>query len=60
MLKEVNFEFQDQFDVEATIQHFTNEALVLSEYFTPTSDLLLNDIIKFNYSRLMKNLSLFI
>jgi hypothetical protein len=55
MLKDVNFEFQDQFDVEATIKYFSNKTLVLSEYLAPTNDLLLNDIIKFNHSRLMKN-----
>jgi hypothetical protein len=54
MLKDVNFEFQDDFDVEATLKYFSNKALVLSEHITPTKDLLLNDIIKFNYSRLLK------
>jgi hypothetical protein len=51
MLKDINFDCQDDFDVEATLKYFINKALVLSEHLAPTKDLLLNDIIKFNYSR---------
>ena len=56
MLKDINFEFQDHFDVDKTLKYFINQALVLSEHLAPTQDLLLNDIIKFNYSRYLINL----
>ncbi len=56
MLKDINYEFQDHFDVEETLKYFINKALVLFEHLAPTQDLLLNDIIKFNYTRYSLNL----